>query len=235
MDKKILTYGKAIVIVAAALVIMAVWWSHYEHSAIKRPLEELCQDKKFEGINAEAGFTGFLKKDSLVFNLKSVNRGDELTPLFLFFEYARKLNQHKFDKVTLQYKGKTKFIMEGLDFTRVGTQMQINEPSQMAIEFPPLMKKPNGLEAFKEPFGDPQWVSQKQVKNLRDFILEWYARDWVEEQAKKQMKNNDSDGKNSNGKPAPSVTGKVTPVPGDSSSPSPTLKIDIPDIQPEEL
>ncbi len=243
MDSKVFAYGKAAVIVAVALIVMSAGWSNYEHSNIRRPLEEIREkEEKFKEISAEASYGGFMQTGTLVFNLKKIDRPDELTPLYFFFEYARALNRQKFDRVLIQYRGNTKYLLDGVNFTRVGTQIQVHEPAQVALEFPPLLKNLDGNQVFEEPFGDPQWVSQKQVNNLRDVILQWYAQDWVAEQGGKQTeKTSDSKGRVTGDPdtPEPSTTHDdfIIPDPDDEGTPEPepSYDFDIPEIEPEEI
>lgn len=258
MDKTLISVGRAALIVVIIVIVIATAWSSHENSRITRPLQVIREsDEKFKGIVAEASYGAFADTGRIVFNIKKIEKPEEITPLILFILYAGKMNDSTFKKVELQYKGKTKFVMEGDYFKRIGTQTQIDKPEKIAVEIPPLLKKPNGLPAFTEPFGDEQWVAQKQIKNLRDFLLDWYVNDWVEEKKAGLEKSSpkaspvespssiptiDIDDKPGDGETMPEPSDSPTETPSESPTESPVESPsaspggkDIPVIEPEEL
>jgi len=186
MDRKVAVYGKAIISIILIYIMVYVGWSIYEHNTLRRPLQEISEgNKEFQGVAANARYNGLLDRSILIFNLKKIDKPEKISPFILFLDYANKLNNRNFNEVILQYKGKSKFKMSGVNFTQAGTRAQMEKPEQLALLFPSLLSKMNGLPAFEEPHGDEQWVIQKQMKNFREFLFEWYLDDWVKEQGKK--------------------------------------------------
>jgi hypothetical protein len=185
MEDRNKTIGIASLIVLAAIMGLSIGWSFSQHGALQRPLQEISEkDERFRGISAEARYEGLFNSRVLIFNLKTVSDPGKITPFLYLLEYAKKQGGRSFDRVMLQYRGKTKFLLEGSGFALLGTQAQFQKPEQTAMEFPPLLKRPNGLPAFQEPYGDEQWIAQKKLKNFRDFMFEWYIEDWAEEKAR---------------------------------------------------
>lgn len=199
-------------------------WSVFEHFTLRKLLQEVYEsDGDFEGISAEVRYGGFLNKKELIFDLKKVPRPDKMTPFIYFVEFSKKLSGRNFERVLLQYRGKTKYILDGLDFSGLGTKSQISKIEQIAMEFPPTLKKADGLPAFEAPYGDEQWVIQKQMKNFRDFLSGWYIDDWVAE-AKVTGKKVDFEPQSSAGE------GKAGEK---ETSPSPVSTQEIPEIEIE--
>jgi hypothetical protein len=183
MSKDTMIIGKAAVLIAVTIMLISMGWSAYENNSIRRPLQELCESKEeFSDIIAEVRYGGYLDTGTLIFNLIKISEPNKMTPFLFFMEYAKKLNTQKFNEVIIQYKGKTKYRLSGENFTRLGTMAQLKTPEQAAIEFPVSLRKPDGLPAFEQPYGDEQWVEQKQIKNFRDFLVEWYLAQWMEDE-----------------------------------------------------
>lgn len=230
MNRETLIIGKAAVIVAVALILVSMGWSAYENSTIRRPLQELSESKEeFSGIVAEAQYGGYLDTGTLIFNLIKIDEPNKITPFLFFMEFAKKLNNRKFDKVIIQYKGKTKFLLDGLNFTRLGTLAQAKTPEEVALDFPPFLKKPDGLKAFEEPFGEEQWVEQKQIKNFKDFLVEWYIAQWLEDEKGGKAKDLHIEVPRS-----PALTPEETEAPETSPEESPTIIEIIPTPIPTE-
>ncbi len=187
MKKNKLVY----VLLLVVFVFLGVYafWSVYEFLTLKKPLQEVYEtNKEFKGIIADVRYGGILSTKVLVFNLKKVPQPTKLSPVLYFLSFAKKMEPKTFDKVLLQYKGKTKFAIDGLKFAGLGMKAQVSPLVEVALELPTEVTTPQGLPAFQKPFGDEQWVAQKKIKNLRDFISVWYLDDWIQEAKRRGVK-----------------------------------------------
>ncbi|MFP4499184.1 MAG: hypothetical protein ACLFQV_13320 [Vulcanimicrobiota bacterium] len=221
--------------VLVILILARMGWLVYQNVTLQQPLDEIkAGNEKFKNISVSVSYGGFLNKDTLIFNLKKIDNPEKLTAFELLAEYAKKMNPFNFNRVLLQYRGKTKYVFKGLDFRAFSNKAQVKEIEFLAMETPSLLETTERLPAFEKAYGDEQWVIQKNVSNFKEFLSNWYIDDWVEEQKDKFGKTPMV--KEETPKPeTETVTPEVEETPVVEDTPEPTPIEEIPVIEPENL
>lgn len=204
--------GKVILILGVIFIILAVVWSVFTFTSLQQPLQEVYNnDKSLKGILAEAKYGGFMKRDTLIFNLKKVPGDAEvLGPFKYLFKYLVKLEDQgkNFDRILIQYRGKTCYVLDGTSIHDLAAQSYLNKVETIALNFPPMLKSPDGKPSFSQPHGDPQYVLQKKLHNFNDFCDKWFLINMSKQVKEKQKKGS--------GKEEP---GKTKKEPGMDESP----------------
>lgn len=237
---------KGVAAVVVVILAISVSFSIYEFVTLKEPLKEVYEEnEELREILVDVSYGGSFNTNILVFNLKKINKPAELAPFLFFVKFAEKMHNRNrdFDKVLIQYKGKTRFMIDGLKFSGLGVNAQIKTLGQLALELPPELRKPNGMPAFERAYGDSQWVVQKNLKNFEEFMFEWYVNDWIS-RAKKKGKDFDLDvefpvepeqAETPGDKGEPGEIPEIDIEPDSTVSPEDTPTEVIPSIEPEEV
>lgn len=219
------------------IMILILYWNIFEFTSLKKPLQEVyLSSKDFNGIIVTVKYAGFFQKNRLIFDMRKVPLTVEvLSPFKYLLCYLVRLEDEgrEFDKIEIQYKGKTRYILSGEAMHGLSALMLYQKPEQVAMEFPPLLTDTAGKRPFLIPYGDPQYVEQKKMHNFMDFITAWFLKD---------MK---SDGNRPAKKAPGKMTEKKTDIPEIPSGPpadketktdtSDTPSVDVPAIEPEEI
>jgi hypothetical protein len=181
------------VIICAFLILAAVGgWRTYEYFTLQHPLEEIIENNpEMKEIRAEIRYKNFFDKKDLIFNLTHVPDPKVITPFILFAELAKEIHYREYRQVYIQYKGKTKFMLDGNDFSNIGIKTQLASVDEICVDFPPLLKRTDGMKLYNEPYGDVQWVTQKKIRNFQDFIYNWYLNDWIANLSGKERRKTD--------------------------------------------
>jgi hypothetical protein len=213
MDKKaVKNLSLVLIIFAFVLFVILGSWGGYEYVSLQQPVKGLKEkNEELKEVRADIRYKSFFNNKDIVFNLVSVSDPGKITPFILLAELAREIHYREYRTIYLQYKGKTKFILDGNDFSRVGIKMQLSSIDNVLVDFPAMVKKPNGMRVYTEPYGDSQWVLQKKAKNFKDFLSEWYLDEWIENAAKKEQKAVDKSLVQENEKDSSSIKGGDTP------------------------
>jgi hypothetical protein len=192
MDTRKLT---AAVIFCIFAIFMAIGsWRIYEYFTLTRPMSEIfTNNPELKGIRAEIKYKSFLNDKDIIFNLKHISEPQKITPFILFAELARDIHYREYRNVYIQYRGKTKFVLNGNDFSNLGIKAQLSPVEDICVEFPPLLKRIDGLKPYNQPYGDEQWVTQKKIKNFQDFLYTWYLNDFIASKQKKKKIKTDTE------------------------------------------
>jgi hypothetical protein len=245
---------KSLLILGAIFIIFSAYWSVTSFNALQKPLLEMEDNEKaFKGLIATAGYDGLFRKEILLFNLKKVPEDLEATaPFEYMLKYLITLENQGvvFNQIYIQYKGKTKFILDGDAVHNLAALSLTLKPLEIAIDFPPMLKKPDGKTAFTQPYGDPQWVEQKKIHNFKSFLTDWYLSDMNTDMKTSKKPKDKKAVEKTPAAEAPASTpdtveipeipdetpGKLpvdnTPTSSSSASPSST---DVPAIEPDEI
>lgn len=118
--------------------------------------------------------------DSIVFDLRHVG-WDASGALILgrFFAFAEEFKDREFREVRLAYKGKTKFILDGNDFSEIGRENSWQNPVYTIRTFPEKLRTPDGRRAYSSVSGGMLGVLSAQMDNVNQTTRDWYVNDMV--------------------------------------------------------
>jgi len=118
--------------------------------------------------------------DSIVFNLRHVG-WDASGALILgrFFAFAEEFKDREFREVRLAYKGRTKFILDGNDFSEIGRENSWQNPVYTIRTFPEKLRTPDGRRAYSSFSGGMLGVLSAQMGNVNEITRDWYLNDIV--------------------------------------------------------
>ncbi|MCE1246624.1 MAG: hypothetical protein LWY06_08270 [Firmicutes bacterium] len=233
--------GARITLIVCGLFIAAcIYWGVTTFNTLQKPLLDMGDGEgKYKGLIATAGYRDLFMKDVLVFDLKKVPLDlDSTAPYEYFLQYIVALENQGivFSKVEIRYKGKTKYVLDGDAVHNLAALSITLKPLEIALLFPPMLKKADGKQAFTIPYGDEQWVEQKKINNFKTFLEDWYLKDLGTEISKKgkpkEVKTTDKPGKSTESK-TPDAAPSAAPAP--SSAPVIEDITEIPDETPGKL
>ncbi len=244
--------AKTTLVLGVIIILAAVYWSVTSFNTLQKPLLEMEDgDKKYKGLIATVGYKDFFRKDTLVFDLKKVPLDLEATaPFEYLLQYLIALENKGvvFSSIEIKYKGKTKFMLDGDAVHNLAALSMTLKPLEIAVDFPPMLKKPDGKQAYTIPYGDEQWVEQKKLHNFESFLTDWYLKDLGMEVSKsgksKETKTPEKSKESASPQASPNIEEipeipDETPInhpgakdPAINASPSST---EVPAIEPDEI
>jgi len=244
---------KLLLLIAGLIISVTVIWSAFTYYSLQQPLQEIiASDNSFEGIRVEAKYGGFLKKDVLIFNLKKVpGKAELISPFRIFYDFIIRMENdgRRFSKIKIQYKGRTKYIIDGERIHGLTALEYIHKDIlKIGLEFPNYLQTPGGRQAFVAPSGDFQYVQQKKLHNFDRFVEMWFLED-MKKKAEKAPKKSPAPKKTKKGKKTtvptdiPEIPNKIpdskTPggkiSPPEKPGPKPTDIDSLPPIEPEQI
>lgn len=118
--------------------------------------------------------------DSIVFDLRDVS-WDASGALILgrFFAFAEEFKDRKFGEVRLAYKGRTKFILDGDDFRKIGRENSWQNPVYTIRTFPEKLRTPDGRRAYSSWSGGMLGVLNAQMSDVNKITRDWYLNDMI--------------------------------------------------------
>ena len=222
--------NKIALIIGVLFIVIAAGWSFSTSRSLQKPLQEVIKsDNSFNGIVAEVKYEKFLKKDTLIFNLKRVPvKASLVAPLELLLNFLKKMEDegNKFETIKLQYQGKTRFMMNREAAAILVARTYNDKIENIALDFPQYVVTPGGKNPFIQPSGDPQYVIQKKYHNYEKLVKSWFLDDMKKkgEEVQAKLKEKTGDKK----EPSPEKpTAKKAPKDGEIP--------EIPEIAPEEV
>ena len=118
--------------------------------------------------------------DSIVFDLRQVG-WDASSALILgrFFAFAEEFKDREFREIRLAYKGNTKFILDGNDFSEIGRENSWQNPVYTIRSFPEKLRTPDGRRAYSSVSGGWLGVLNVQMNNVNKIARDWYLDEMV--------------------------------------------------------
>lgn len=216
--------GKVVLLLGVVFIAISIYWSVTSFDKLQKPLQEIItSDEEFQGLQVEVKYAKFLKKDTILFNLKKVSMKTQLmAPFKLLLSYLVKMedNGKPFTRMEVQYKGKTRFIITAETASALVARTYAEKPVDIALDFPALVETTGGKRPYIQPYGDEQYVAQKKYHNFEQLMDTWFLNDMRKQGSagEKPEKKEADAGKKKAGKP--------TEAPGDIP--------EIPNVVPEE-
>jgi hypothetical protein len=171
MKKLFWTLGGILIIVAGIYL--------YNFMTIIHPTtSKINADSRNDGIYINVHYKNYIEFSTLVFNLTTIRSNKAAADVFrVFLQTTSALNDKKFDKVELQLKGTTKFVLKGDYFKQLGNEYEEQNPVYTIRTFPENLYLPNGESAYSKWEGGMLGVFSKQMDDFNDFNNKWYLED----------------------------------------------------------
>ncbi|WP_116812894.1 hypothetical protein [Steroidobacter cummioxidans] len=167
-----------IAIVAGVVLVLTVNYL-FVHRSLAEAMKE---DPRNDGIRAFAHFDYFLVPSSIVFDLRRVDREKSMADVTrLLFQFAQRQESHRYERVTLAYRGEPKFLLEGEYFQTLGKEFGEQNPMYTIRTLPSNLYRPTGEHAFGEWTGGILGVLSRQMEDHNEFHQQWYMRAMLEE------------------------------------------------------
>lgn len=157
-----------------------IWIGNW--AAIHRPVaSSWADDSRNEGIDIWTHYAWWVQPDTLVLDIRDVSLSKAAVDVMrMVFRAAEVMKDRDFDTVILAYRGETRFVMDGDDFTVLGQQAAYGEnPVYMLRTFPEKLRTPSGARAFPMWEGGVLGVLSKQMEDLTELQQQWYLRDMI--------------------------------------------------------
>lgn len=151
----------------------------FNYFSVTKPMSEVLEeDPRNSGIEIYTHYNYFINPSVLVVDVRDISGEKAPADVFrVLLQYASKLKDTPFDKVLLQSKGKTKFILEGVYFELLGEEYGIQNPVYTMRTFPENVYTPDGEKAFSTWSGGFLGVMKEQMEDFADFHHRWYIED----------------------------------------------------------
>jgi hypothetical protein len=137
---------------------------------LQQPMNEILQSNPaFSGMSVSAHYEYWIVPGTVVYDLKRL--GTESTPLQVhtaFLEYARRMKDREFEQVHLRFRGEERFVLEGPQFRRAGTEYANRNFAWVLFDLPRLFEAA-GRESVPPGTAD--------ADALLEFHRRWYAND----------------------------------------------------------
>ena len=166
-------------IAAATAVGIAAW----NHTVLQQPLNAaMAEDSRNAGLMARAHFASYVQPKEVVFDLRTVSADKAPVDVFrLFLQFAERLQDRRFDRVVLAYRGVAKFQVEGAYFQQLGREYSIQNPAYTMRTFPQHLLRPDGSQAFGEWSGGVLGVLKEQMEDFAEFHGQWYLNEMIDD------------------------------------------------------
>lgn len=173
--------GKVVLLLGVVFIAVSIYWSTTSFNTLQKPMQEvLTSDEAFKGMQVEVKYAKFMKKDTVLFNLKKVSMKTQLlAPFKLLLSYLVKMedNGRSFSLMEIQYKGKTRFVVNGETVSALVARTYSEKPIDIALDFPALVETPGGKKPYVQPYGDEQYVAQKKYHNFEQLMDTWFLNE----------------------------------------------------------
>ncbi len=173
--------GKVVLLLGVVFIAINIYWSVSSFNALQKPLQEvMASDEDYKGLLVEVKYAKFMKKDTILFNLKKVSMKTQLlAPFKLLLNYLVKMEDSgkPFERMEIQYKGKTRFALNRETVSTLVARTYAEKPIDIALDFPALVETPGGKKPYVQPHGDEQYVAQKKYHNFEQLMDTWFLND----------------------------------------------------------
>jgi hypothetical protein len=98
----------------------------------------------------------------------------------MFFQFAGKMKERKFERVHVAYRGKIKFVLRGEYFQELGYEWSAGQnPVYLVRTMSEHLYTPGGDPAFSSWSGGLIGVLSKQMEDFNEFHRQWYLNDML--------------------------------------------------------
>lgn len=167
--------GKKLTLAAAAAVSVVIGTNYFRaHMPAQEALKHTSE------ISVASYYHFGVVPDSIVFDLRNVG-WDASAALILgrFFAFAEEMKDREFREVRLAHKGKTKFILGGEDFRKIGQDHAWQNPVYTVRTFPEKLRTPDGRSAYSSWTGGMLGVVSAQMNDVNQIAQDWYLEDML--------------------------------------------------------
>lgn len=169
---------KTIIVVIVLAVVVCVVFS-FNYFTVSKPLSEVLESEaRNAGINIRAHYGYYIQPTVLAIDVRYISGEKSAADVFrVFLQYASKLKDKSFNTVILQSKGKTKFLLKGDYFKKLGNEYGVQNPVYTMRTFTEYVYTPDGKRAFGTWTGGILGVLKEQLEDFADFHRKWYVED----------------------------------------------------------
>lgn len=133
---------------------------------LQQPMNQVLSAAGFEGIEVSTHYKYWVVPGEVVFNLQAVDGKKAVDVHTVLLEYAKKMKDDQFKSLELQFRGKTRFLVEGTAFQKLGHEYDRRNFAYVLFEFPKIL----GAQKTAE---EPKGLSDHDALML--FHDQWYA------------------------------------------------------------
>lgn len=169
---KLLKIGGAIL-----LVIVAVFFANYFRLGMYAD-QVISADSRNAGIEISLHYANYIEPNDIVLDIRSVgatNSKMDVTRVLL--QIAAKVSGRHFDQVYLASKGKSKFMLSGDYFQKIGEEYPYQNVMYTIRTMPENVFELDGTHAYGTWTGGILGVLAQQMKDFGDFEDRWFADD----------------------------------------------------------
>lgn len=174
--KRASLFGVGLLFLVAGTVF-GVWL--YNQQVLQKPLERvLLEDPRNHVIRASARFDGWVDLKTISFEI--VAAGQEAAPLDgfrVFLQYAKEMQENRYNRVILSSHGVKKFIISGEYFQTLGREFSDQNPVYTIRTFAHHVTTLDGQAPFPEPHGGLLFVLGEEMKQFGEFSKRWWVDD----------------------------------------------------------
>lgn len=166
------------------IVLIGFGTYYFNYYNLQKPMNKiLIDDYRNEGISVTVHYEYYINPSVLVFNLKEISGSNSRIDVFrVFLQYADRLWDTEFEEVVLQYRGQTKFLLDGDYFSKVGLEYDYQNAAYTMRTFPYHVKSPSGSFVYSRNYGEGMLGGlNTELGNFTDFHDKWYWNDLIRE------------------------------------------------------
>lgn len=93
--------------------------------------------------------------------------------------FAGRMRDREFDAVHLAWRGETRFILPGRDFSRIGREVDFQNPVYTVRTLPEQLLTPAGVPAFSQWTGGVLGVLGRQMDDVNTMAAHWFINDAI--------------------------------------------------------
>lgn len=134
---------------------------------LQQPMNEILKaNPAFHGMSVSAHYDYWIIPGVVVYDLRRIGpEASQLQVHTAFLEYARRQKDREFDKVLLQFQGRTRYSLDGATFQKAGMEYGRRNFAWVLFDLPRLF----------EPEGDQPPPGTAEADALLEFHRRWYA------------------------------------------------------------
>jgi len=135
-------------------------------------------DARNHGIAVRVHYGAYLNTKHLVYDLRDVDSDKAMLDVFrVLLQFAEAVSETEFDTVTLCFRGRPRFELDGSYFREIGTEYSWQNPVYTSRTFPEHLRLPDGARAFAPWSGGILAVVARQMDDFSEFHMDWYMRE----------------------------------------------------------
>ncbi len=144
----------------------------------KQMVDVVNADQRNTGVSIAAHYKWYVQPSILVINVNTIPLDKSPADIFrVLLQYSSRIKAREFDAVLLQSNGKTKFVLKGDYFRKLGKEYGDQNPVYTMRTFTENVYTPEGIKAFSSWSGGLIGVVTKQIEDFTEFHKRWYVED----------------------------------------------------------